>query len=247
MSATKVRNSHNGMALLIVLTGVTVVVFVGIGVIITGSSHPAPEVQTLSHSGTLASLHRASDLQIVSNYDSDLGLNLTLFVNSTRVSQSNSTIVVVASLTNSLSRVNNVSASSDWPMPNLTLSSECGTYTLPYGIALMKGYYDQGNVSSGTTLAIFPPGNPNANASAAASDHCPVNVPRISGYIFMPASNRGTWGPSQPIIFNSTLVLHGYFTTNGQLASFTVGEYTLIRGDEWGQIVMAHFMVAEES
>src|SRR5438309_11060473 len=75
---------------------------------------------------------------------SKYGLKLVLSVNSTYV-KPNGAIALTVTEFNPLSVTNNMSKSSDWKMPTLTWV--CGRGTVPYGIALFRGYYTLNNLT----------------------------------------------------------------------------------------------------
>lgn len=213
---------------------------------------------TIIKSGiTTTSLQQQKTIMKASTYSSRFGLELTLTINSTSVNRGDS-ISVLVSLTNELSGVNNISVSSDWPVKGLSLSSSCGTYQFPYGLAIMQGYYDLGNVSADSPpLGVFRPYDPNVNATAgittssaatATGSHCPFNVPRVISYSFEPSSNMGVWeaqfgdSSSSAVSFKSSFVFAGYLTSYQQpVHPFPAGWYTVVGGDEWGQLVILHF------
>jgi hypothetical protein len=192
--------------------------------------------------------------------NSTLGLELNLSLNSTVIDTSSSShaISVIISVYNTLPHVNNLSASHEWPIENLSAGS-CN-YELPLGIAVFNGYYTTANISSqsASSLFLFP------------ALPCPFE-PSPASYAFQPNSYYATI-VGKPMVTSTspytnttttreTLVqqlmsdnipLSGYCCTqipmNGGFTSgsvpFAAGNYTLVAGDEWGQIVLLHFVVA---
>src|SRR2546428_12221536 len=84
------------------------------------------------------------------------GLALTLLLNSTRIRPGQGISITVQE-TNTLSTVNNVSASTHWPLSGLSVGP-CGPLNFPVGGAIIQGYYDSSSVSSGRPLGLYQPG-----------------------------------------------------------------------------------------
>ena len=169
------------------------------------------------------------------------GLNLSLLVDATPNVQHQ--ISITLDETNTLSEINNVPVSDNWLYKGLGVAP-CN-FTSPYGIAVFSGDYNSSNLSTGTPLTLYDP---------HVARLCPTNYPVIS-YSFQPSLD---WAhvienPDNPI--NSAqqmqyeLTINGYwpddnFSSNSQLTNFAPGVYTVVGGDEWGNLIVLHFTVA---
>jgi hypothetical protein len=171
-------------------------------------------------------------------------LQLTLTVNSANIDYGKPLSLTI-DLSNTENRWNNVSAANNWPLPNLTLSQGCSTYGEPYGIILARGYLVN-NLTLGMPLNVFSSANPSANSTFGAITDCPFHVPEVSYYQFHPLSDFAErYYYLTGTRMNTTLTLNGYWTGNGSFRYFDPGSYTLICGDEWGQLTALHIHVHE--
>ena len=156
----------------------------------------------------------------VETTNSSLGLKLVLSVNSTMI-LSEDAINMTVTIVNLLPSSNNLTTENDWPIQRL-ISGPCDFGT-PAGFAVFRGYYEMNNLSSaGSALPIW------------AEILCPAESPPT---IF----ENGTLLPrlsysSQIYAANNT----GFYNS---LNSSLPATYTLVGGDEWGQIVLLHFSV----
>src|SRR5207247_4596984 len=80
---------------------------------------------------------------------------------------------------NTLSTVNNVSASTHWPLQGLSVGP-CGPLNFPVGVAIIQGYYTSSSVSAGRPLGLYQPGEYS----------CPAMLSEIGSYVFQPSSDR---------------------------------------------------------
>lgn len=169
------------------------------------------------------------------------GLSLTLSLNST-ILQHGQEILVTIDEQNTLAVVNNVSASDNWPVKGLSLGP-CGTLNYPVGVAIFQGYYT--NVLSGTPLQLYEPG----------AYHCPLVLADIKAYAFQPLSDIASivcsWlsSPCETESMTSQVAATGYWTDSQEatFSDFTPGVYTVVGGDEWGTLVVLHFVVEDNS
>jgi hypothetical protein len=168
------------------------------------------------------------------------GLNLSLSLDSTIYNPSQQ-ISIVIDEKNTLSKTNIVSVSSKWSFSYLTLG-QCGTYLLPFGVALLQGYYSSTNISTATPLMFYD----------YSVQPCPIVFGKITTYDFRPSSDIATiqyksQPGTQPIKTNVTfsLQLTGYWTGSPPIKkNFDSGDYTIVAGDEWGNLVIVHFTVS---
>jgi len=199
---------------------------------------------------TFTSFTTTSSAFEASTTNSTLGLELILSLNATEI-QTGQAITVTTSVSNILQRVNNVSGASRWALPALANWSY-SAFPCPnwYNFLVFSGYYSIANISSaGGGLHLFPPG---------VVLPCPYR--NFSSFVFEPSSDNVAVGnpPNPSGTFstqeNSTIV--GYYTTaQGYVTSnrilppppFPRGAYTIVAGDEWGQIALLHFVVTGSS
>jgi hypothetical protein len=185
--------------------------------------------------------------------NSTLGLKLGLSVNVTLL-QSGQAVNVTALIFNTLSTENNVSGASDWAIPSLTsdTSFPCPTY-LYYQV--YQGWYSVANISESGIM-------PLQVAPVYQYLSCPIF--QRSYYLFQPFSdvasvpvgyfvtNSSVYYQPTEMAVSSSLVGNysmwynaSIFTPNGALLPppFPSGIYTIVAGDEWGQMVLLHFVV----
>lgn len=171
------------------------------------------------------------------------GLNLSLSLGSNLISPGRS-VTVSLDEWNTLSTMNVVPSASDWPLPGLALGP-CGN-NLPIGVEIAQGFYTSANISSAQSLQLNRPG----------MYGCPVIFTRISSYSFEPNSDEAaamgscSANPCFTARIDWTTNTTGYWTSGALLklaspafSNFTQGEYTVAGGDEWGALVILHFIV----
>ena len=172
------------------------------------------------------------------------GLSLSLSLDSTTYQPGQQVTIVIVE-TNTLSKTNIVSISNKWSCSYLTLG-QCGTYLLPFGVALLQGYYSSTNISTATpaTPLMFYDYN---------VQPCPIVLGKITTYDFKPSSDIATiqyksQPGTQPIKTNVafSLQLTGYWTGSPPpiKKNFEPGDYPVVAGDEWGNLVVLHFTVS---
>ena len=163
-------------------------------------------------------------------------LVIRLELNSTRIA-SGSTVGISVSDYNPSPMELNLSKDSAWALDGLSTGS-CPSLYYPFGIAVLQGKYTSANVSKGIPLRIFP------------VVPCPMIVRLITGYVFQPMSDNATVLPSTGEVPMATQVSVGGTYSGGQQkgsSPFTPGAYTVVAGDEWGDLAFAYFVVATSS
>ena len=185
------------------------------------------------------------------------GIGLSLAINST-VIRPNGTISLTVDEFNALSVPVNISASSQWMVQGL--SEGCPSF-VPDGFGVLRGYYTPDNVSDGRLLNIFSP-----------PMFCPVahvynvtngvsgRLVNLTSYSFLPHSDnasyfvyyvpdntlnvtKGIFGPDQMGGFPLTISATSESTSHDSLGSAAPATYTVVAGDEWGNLVVLHFSV----
>ena len=160
------------------------------------------------------------------------GLLLRLELNSSRIA-SGATVGINLSDYNPSHLNLNLSKQTAWVLGGLSTGG-CPSLYYPFGIAVFQGRYDSANVSQAVPLRIFP---------VVA---CPMLVRYITGYLFQPMSDNATVLPGTGEAPMATGVsVSGTYSTAGnqwnQLMPFTPGTYTVVGGDEWGNLAFAYF------
>jgi len=169
------------------------------------------------------------------------GLKLFLSI-SNPVIFSGDSIGIAISESNTQTTPVNMNFSSNWPVEGLSLS-QCGTSGSPFAVGVARGYFTTSNISSSEILYIFAP------TSFPMTD-CAPSLFNASSYIFQPQDIVSIVYPpldSQPQIYNETdaasVSANGYLPNVGNWTEFQLGTYTVVGGDEWGNIVILHFTV----
>ncbi|MDG7000443.1 MAG: hypothetical protein JRN15_15205 [Nitrososphaerota archaeon] len=192
-----------------------------------------------------------------------LGVRLALSINTSTVILNESTgnesaILVNISDFNIRSTLNNISATGSWPIRNL--SAGMCAFNYPFGIAIFKGNYDSRNISlAKSSIPLFP------------IIPCPIGSAPAAYYIFEPnsslagilsqpfttSSSNATTITTQynypPKPMSESIPITGYCCKQVTLPNcdcytigynpFGIGTYTIVGGDEWGNIVTLHFIV----
>jgi len=163
------------------------------------------------------------------------GLVLNLSVNTSSFSQGKS-LQVYISETNSLSSMNNVTASQNW---GTTFSLGRCSADYPFGILLLKGYYTLENFTQGEKVSLQSP----------VQNYMCVRPPfSTSYYHFLPKSDTAvvqvdTGNQTITWPMGTSISITGYWTVQGSFAPLQHGMYTLVAGDEWGALALLHFSV----
>jgi len=197
----------------------------------------------------------------VQTFNYKLGLNFSLTVNSTTV-QSNEAINVALNVTNVKSVQNQLNASDSWAISGLSTPCDFGYYdvSVPIGIGFFSGDYGLNNISTATPISVW-----------GAATECPVDFAgnatsalgpwlKITSYSLLPDTDNGTESGYYRSYQTRNVTLGTFpaaliFQTNvyatnstsdyryNSLLSSSAANYTIAAGDEWGQIVLLHFVV----
>jgi len=185
------------------------------------------------------------------NYTDDLQFSMSL--NSSTVQQKHGDLSVSLNLFNTLQSSNNVTGGYTW---RLTNQSEewpghwnCAQNDV-FRVEVLHGYYDLNNYTNGTALDIF---NLQYPAGVNGTNICLYfirgNAPPLfltyseNYYIFKPHSNEAQWiahgfqEANQLAVMNETILVRPALFTN------STGIFTVVGGDEWGDLEIAHFSV----
>ena len=226
MSATPAR-SYTRLAIAVVVAAVVISASVlsyssfeaTVTVTTTAATSSAPILTTTGTSG---------DRAFASTTNDTLGLQITLTLNSTRMTPGDSINITVA-YKNVLPRVLNLSAyTQDWRLTALGDDGDDYGYCVggsAFALEVFAGHFTESNITLGAPL--------NADLKNALTG-CGLH---FSAYnVFQPlSSGRGF-----------TDVTSGY-NVQGQLLTFHPGEYTAVAGDRWGQMVILNFVVEQDT
>jgi hypothetical protein len=177
-----------------------------------------------------------------------LGLNFSMAMNATFL-RSGEAISITLNETNTLPHFNNITASNNWVysgFPEQECSNGPGLSNLPIAMAIVQGYYSESDLNGTTSLPIL---------SAPGGGVCPTIffIPP-SEYDFYPSSNVAAIVSNYGTLFfnvqnesiSTSLSFSGYYNSsypNTETIKFSPGVYTVIGGDEWGELVLLHFVV----
>ena len=143
-------------------------------------------------------------------------------------------IGVDMSLNNTSSNQLTLNKEDKWARNDLS-SGSCSN--LPFGMAILKGYYTEKNMTGASSLVIYQ------------NIPCPLQ-PLVKSYTFEPLSTKATQNCDS--LFSCTglvgmkthLEISGFVDNNGLHRPFNVGTYTIAAGDEWGDVTIQHFTEA---
>jgi len=170
------------------------------------------------------------------------GLLLGLSLNETTIAPGQ-TISITVYERNTLQKTNNVSASDSWPVSGPGVGP-CGVTTMPMGITVYQGNWSTLTISGVQPLQLYKPG----------PYYCPAVMGGVRAYVFQPTSGEAqVIGPcsSNPCFssnMSSTIDAKGFWGTSLiQFSDFAPGVYTVVAGDEWGNVVLLRFEVVSGS
>jgi hypothetical protein len=184
-----------------------------------------------------------------SSYDN---ITFTMTLNSSSI-VNGSAVEVIMNLFNTLNKTNSVSPANDWQLTNQSEVSNsssfgptaCSGSMGPYRVAVFSGFYDLSNYTHGTALSIFP-----WPAPSPAYNYCGTYIIEHSWigsttYAFEPESDNATLSLSGQGSWNTPMSLTVLLKPLN--ITFPVGQYTVVAGDEWGDLLVAHFVVEPSS
>jgi hypothetical protein len=167
------------------------------------------------------------------------GLSLSLSLDGTTY-QPGQSVSIIVDEKNLLSTTNNLSATDNLP-------SEFGSgFTndpwFPLGLAVLRGNYTGSNYSTGTPLIIYNPGEVYIGTTSIAP-----TAYSFSPFIDVAVLNGGDYNSSIAIRSHIEINVNGYWPNNESASSknFEPGVYTVVAGDEWGNLIVVHFTVSQ--
>jgi len=154
-----------------------------------------------------------------------LSLNLNLSTNA------KGQVVLTAYEFNTLDRVNNASNGNNWPNASLFQWTQTSCYEGNVeGYEVLQGNYGSNNFTNGKALWLQP----------QIQSGCPVEGPDISSFSFKPLSAGDVLSGSYVGYWSGPM-------SDDETPSYTPfapETYTVLSGDQWGQVAILHFIVA---
>jgi type II secretory pathway pseudopilin PulG len=190
--------------------------------------------------------------QSTSTTDKSLGLNFNMAINTTLL-QSGEAISITLNETNTFPYFNNITASENWSYSGFEgqLGGGINLLNRPFTVAIVGGYYTASEIEGTNSLPIFSsPAIIYLLNYACLGGNC-IPIPPTE-YDFYPSSSlmiinyNQSWGlPPLNESASSSMSFSGYYDNSSWnvIHEFTPGVYTVIGGDEWGQLVLLHFVV----
>ncbi len=162
------------------------------------------------------------------------GLQLQVSVNTTSLNPGEALQINVSEY-NILPTSNDISCGKNWAVDGLTLGACPNVYVQPFGVAVFQGRYTAQNISQATPLDIFAP------------VACPNYSRLITDYIFQPGSMDAYVMPvcfiTQATPMSAQVTVNGIYKQGTQLYPLDPGVYTIVAGDEWGNIEFLYISV----
>lgn len=195
-----------------------------------------PEPTTLS--STITST-RTIQLYPTSSQSANLstGVQLVISLNASTVvdySPYPASLQVTLQEYNIFDHPSNVSAATDWPLPDLNLFG-CGILNQPFGIELFKGYLTSGNISSAAN-----------NIQYYGNYGCPFGnwvQPKYFHYLANNYTRPITWNISLVGSCCRQIIIPNCQCSPQNYIPLTPGTYTVAAGDEWSDLALVHFTV----
>jgi hypothetical protein len=219
------------------LVAILVVASLGIGYL-SGNDTRATETMTSVSTYTVTSTTTSTSIETsvlthgilvpvssASAPDATTGLSLNLNLSTSY----NGWVILTVYEFNTLDRTNNVSAAGSWPSNASLFQWVQELYEANVGMAgyeILQGNYGVSNFTQGTALWLQPP--PSLLGCCGLGEGSPTS------YAFQPLSEANVLSGSYA----------GYFVGGSTYTPFSPGTYTVLAGDEWGDVAILHFTVA---
>lgn len=205
----------------------------------TQSSSDSYSSSSVTSSSSVSTSSTTSQLaNTIAAEDTNDNLQLRLSLNATIVAPGHAFAISISEF-NTLTTTNNVTSANYWALDGLELGPcghSYGPTQGPLGVEVFSGRYTAANVSQAQPLGIYP--------SPVA---CPQFIRVITGFYFQPLSDIAFWLPSfggnGTAVAGSVTVGSGYpdYSSAGQPLS--PGTYTVVGGDEWGNLLFVYVQV----
>ncbi len=159
-------------------------------------------------------------------------------------------LTMTATDVNTFDSFNKISKGDDWRyppgIPGSASSSGFNPFggcdaTTPPGLAVFQGHFDLSNITSAKALALVEP-----RVYMCTTTNAP---PKLTYYTFYPNSAEYADYIGGAFYANYTasvsISIGGFWTGNFAFRAFTPGVYTVLAGDEWGDVTMLYFAVSD--
>jgi hypothetical protein len=182
------------------------------------------------------------------------GLALTLSLNTTTV-PSNGTFTIRVSEFNPTTRGFNLTLSNGWALDTLPSFYVCYSGDPPYGASIYRGYYTLQNISSVHPVQVYSGPQPSCHPSLDGPVVTFVASPNSGiGGVYQNLNNSVILEPFTAVVYaidGTTVMMSNPSVNNGEPEPTTVyslrssqpAVYTVVGGDEWGDLVLLHFIV----
>lgn len=173
----------------------------------------------------------------IASVDSPKGLDVSLSLNATSI-KSGQSVAISVDLTNVEQESNYIGAAGLWAAPGFQ-DGPCGNVNFPMGYEILEGDQTLSTFKDVSPLMLYTPG----------IYSCPMILAQVIGYRFEPLSNlvslyqESSAGPVLTEKANVTVAFSGTWDNTGAFHAFNPGSYTVVAGDEWGDVVLMHFSV----
>ena len=225
--------SHRWFPVAATIALVTVFVIAAVVVLPYPGKTTTVGATTSTIASTTTSLQASFTTLSSSDYNSYLGLNLTMSIAPTTVSE-NDGVSIYVSLNNTLANQNNLTrpAGRDLPLSSYETCSQ-----LPVGAAIFRGNYDVANASQGESLGLISPNQEVVNGCTGFTN----------SWSLAPMSDVLTYPPraTGPDTANATYWGYWTYDKGDVFRPFSPGIYTIEGQDLWGQATIIHFQVVE--
>jgi hypothetical protein len=218
----------------------TLLAFIVVAVVIVGS------LAFLAVQTGVGTATTTSTQQTVQSTTSAEGLRLSLSVTPSETSSGGSITVDVSDF-NTLTATNTPTIIGTPTAGGTTLNpGPCSQ--LPLGFGIWQGYYSVGNLSAAPPLDLFQPGTYSCPAefSIAYFSFSPLGD-SVSLYSPQPARSGNATVPTEMWTMPDAFAQNfsGYWTGQGVFRQFQSGFYTLVGGDDYGQLAIIHFYIGQ--
>jgi hypothetical protein len=193
-------------------------------------------------------LSSAQTLNPITRLSLNLGLSTT----------SNDSLTVTVNEFNTLQQINNVTVGDTWPNASLFqwTRTDCDSTNLLAGYEVLQGNYGQNNFTNGTPLWLEAQISlPGCAVTLPPDKYTFMPLSDVVGNVNKPVSYSGAWsgywtgssgsnpGDSRGGDCPGLPPLNSYAACPLKFSPFAPGTYTVVAGDEWGQVVLLHFLV----
>jgi hypothetical protein len=223
-----------GLIVYAIITPAATTISTSTGIVSTNAVSSIPSQTTSTTSTNFNDVNSVS-----SSSGNNLSLSLSLDGKTYEPGQS---VSIIVDENNLLTTTNSVLASDNLPSEFVAgFTNEPSAF--PFGLAVFQGNYTLSNLIA-NPLLIYDP----------RDEYIGTQVVGPTSYSFQPSSDAaylegGSYSSSNGVMkMQYELQLNGYWDGNPMEAvqdNFNPGVYTVVAGDEWGALVVAHFTISQ--